>query len=44
MNQHATATATTKEIVGIYQPGSTHMVVTAFRFAISFPATSSIVR
>ncbi|HET7057730.1 MAG TPA: pirin family protein [Nitrospiraceae bacterium] len=38
MNQHATATATTKEIVGIYQPGSTHMVGDGFPVRNLFPS------
>jgi quercetin 2,3-dioxygenase len=38
MNQHAAATATTKEIVGIYQPGSTHMVGDGFPVRNLFPS------
>jgi quercetin 2,3-dioxygenase len=37
MDQHATATATTKEIVGIYQPESTHMVGDGFPVRNLFP-------
>jgi quercetin 2,3-dioxygenase len=38
MNQQATATAATKEIVGIYQPGSTHMVGDGFPVRNLFPS------
>jgi len=37
MNQQATAT-TAKEIVGIYQPGSTHMVGDGFPVRNLFPS------
>lgn len=38
MNQHATATAATKEILGLYQPGSTHMVGDGFPVRNLFPS------
>ena len=38
MTQQATATATTKGIVGIYQPGSTHMVGDGFPVRNFFPS------
>lgn len=38
MNQHAIATAATKEIMGIYQPGSTHMVGDGFPVQNLFPS------
>ncbi|MBA2252292.1 MAG: pirin family protein [Nitrospirales bacterium] len=38
MNQHATATAATKEILGIYQSGSTHMVGDGFPVRNLFPS------
>jgi hypothetical protein len=39
MNRHATSeTATTKDIIGIYQPGSTHMVGDGFPVRNLFPS------
>jgi len=38
MNQHATATVTTKEIFGIYQSGSAHMVGDGFPVRNLFPS------
>ena len=45
MNGQATVeTAVTKDVVGIYQPGSSHMVGDGFPVGISFPAMNSIAR